>query len=532
MINRTRHRHTPGADVRDRGTALPLVLVLSVILAVLVTSISTYAATNLRYGGITADRSDRLSAADAGMRYAIDQLKLRNAACIIDTTVAELPAADVDFNGATAKITCQRISGGEEAIQAWAAVLTGENLNPSNSNHFLISTQGGNSEPKILGGPVYMSRVNANAFDIGPELRIENGSLYYFDNNNCATPVTKASLPAGLKFIPDFIYGPICIRRPWTERFVSPVVPAHLADQTFPVRFGDMPLNLADPASQGSYTQQGNCRVFRPGRYVTPPDLGNEDAYFQTGDYLFDLPDANAQIIVEKGTVTAGRINPVTTDPPIAEIPPINDCLTAQNADPAPPGDYGASFFMAGRSHIRILTQGSLEIHGRQQGNSFVSIQALCNPSLVWCTNSVTPFGQTAPLASSLTAPASSSSNATNPNIVYTASGNNRELVAHGIVYAPLAQMEFGNVTNTAIQKLLGGLVLSRLLLQSSASATNFEIAVPTSPIDAEIELTSTSVKNGETSIRAIVEYRPYEEDIDERIRVNSWRVCETSSCT
>jgi hypothetical protein len=38
-------------------------------------------------------------------------------------------------------------------------------------------------------------------------------------------------------------------------------------------------------------------------------------------------------------------------------------------------------------------------------------------------------------------------------------------------------------------------------------------------------------VKNGETSIRALVEYRPYEKEIDDRIRVNSWRVCETSAC-
>ena len=60
MINRPRHRDTSGKGVRDSGTALPLVLVLSVILAVLVTSISTYAATNLRYGVSTADRSDRL----------------------------------------------------------------------------------------------------------------------------------------------------------------------------------------------------------------------------------------------------------------------------------------------------------------------------------------------------------------------------------------------------------------------------------------------------------------------------------------
>ena len=520
-------RQDPAAPVRDSGMVLPLVLVLSVVLAVLVTSVATYASTNLRYGGVTADRSDRLSAADAGMRYAIDQLKLRNAGCIIDSTTAELPRADVDFNGATATITCQRISGGEEAIQAWAAVLTGEGLG---NGQFMISTQGGNSEPKILGGPVWMSRVNAAAFDLGPELRIENGPLIYYDGGSCTSNVTKAQLPAALRFIPDLIFGPICTFEPWTARHSSPVVDSDLANA--PIRHGDVA--VTDPldvdVTVGAYEDVGACRVFRPGRYVTPPDVRDRDAYFRTGDYVFDLPDTNARINIRQGLVTAGTVNPFTTPSGVSEIPLSAACAAAQNADPANshPDQFGATFYMSGRSHIDITTQGSLEIHARRQGNSFVSVQALCDTTRVWCDTGLTrPLPESGAMVSTLTAPTSGS----NPNIIYTASGNNRELVAHGLVYAPLAQMEFGNVTSTAVQKLLGGLVLSRLLLQSSASATNFEIAVPTSPIDAEILLTSTSVKNGETSIRALVEYRPYEEDIRDRIRVNSWRVCETSSC-
>jgi hypothetical protein len=529
MMNRPRHCDIAGRGVRDRGTALPLVLVLSVILAVLVTSISTYAATNLRYGGITADRSDRLSAADAGMRYAIDQLKLRNAGCIIDSTTSELPRADVDFNGATATITCQRISGGEEAIQAWAAVLTGEGLG---NGQFMISTQGGNSEPKILGGPVWMSRVNAAAFDLGPELRIENGPLIYYDGGSCTSNVKKAQLPAALRFIPDLIFGPICTFEPWTTRHRSPVVPDHLSDPAFPERHGN--LAVVDPldvdTTFGAYQDIGGCRVFRPGRYTIAPDVRDRDAYFRTGDYVFDLPDSAAEITIRQGLATAGTINPFTTDPALNEIAPSAGCAQAQANDPAnaDPDQYGATFYMAGRSHINITTQGSLEIHARRQGNSFVSVQALCDTSRPWCDSGANRhLPSPGAMISTLTAP----SGTNNPNIIYTASGNNRELIAHGLVYAPLAQMEFGNVTSTAVQKLLGGLVLSRLLLQSSASATNFEIAVPTSPIDAEILLTSTSVKNGETSIRALVEYRPYEKEIDDRIRVNSWRVCETSAC-
>lgn len=525
-----RHRssHPTPRRVTDEGSALPLVLVLTVSLSLVVLAIASYVTTNLKYAQVTADRSDRLSAADAGMRYAIDQLKLRNAACIIDTVEAQLPRAEVDFNGANATITCQRISGSAEAIQAWAAVMTGVGVAPG---QHLISTQGGNSQPKVLGGPVYMSRVTPQSFDLGPVLEIENGSLYYFDGGACTTAVSKTQLPASLVFSPDLIYGPICTKQPWTQLFKSPLVPAYVSTASFPERFGHLP--ISEPG--GSYEIQGNCRVFHPGRYTTPPDLNAQDAYFLSGDYVFDLPDGNATIDIRQGTVTAGRINPVTTPANAAEIPPIGDCAVAQAADPgASPslgqGDpNGATWYLAGRTTIQILNQGSLEIHGRRQGNSFVSVQALCSPSAhpAWCESGATrPDGT--PLVSTLTAPAGTPTS----NIAYTSSGNNRELVAHGIVYAPLAQMEFGNVSNNAVQKLLGGLVLSRLVLQSSASAMNFEIAVPTSPITAEILLTSTATKNGATSIRSVVEYRPYEGEIADRIRVNSWRVCETSTCS
>ncbi len=115
--------------------------------------------------------------------------------------------------------------------------------------------------------------------------------------------------------------------------------------------------------------------------------------------------------------------------------------------------------------------------------------------------------------------------------MLYTDSGNNKEFVAHALVYAPLAQIEFGNVTNTATQRMRGGLIVSRLVLQSSTSATNFEISVPTSPITAEILLTSTAVSEGLTTVQAVVQYRPYETSVDDRVRVNSWRVCSTASC-
>ena len=201
-------------------------------------------------------------------------------------------------------------------------------------------------------------------------------------------------------------------------------------------------------------------------------------------------------------------------------------CTTAQTNDPAPAEETGATFYFAGGAHLNVATQGSIEIHARRQGSDFISVQTLCAPNGDWCR----PGGDGGlgpAVASTLSAPGSSPSD----NLIYTDSGNNKEFVAHALVYAPLAQIEFGNVTNTATQRMKGGLIVSRLVLQSSTSATNFEISVPTSPITAEILLTSTSVSDGRTSVQAVVQYRPYETSIEDRVRVNSWRVCSVWTC-
>ena len=79
--------------------------------------------------------------------------------------------------------------------------------------------------------------------------------------------------------------------------------------------------------------------------------------------------------------------------------------------------------------------------------------------------------------------------------IVYTASGNQKQLITHGLLYAPTGRLEFGNATASAKQKILGGLVVARLVLQSSASAENFEIHVATSPVDYTVLLIATATK-------------------------------------
>jgi hypothetical protein len=509
---------------RDEGLALPLVLVFTTVIAMVVIGLASYSIANLNSGDVVEDRSDQLSAADAGMRYAIDQLKLRNAGCILDTQEAVLPGVQADFNGASASVTCERITSGFEGISAYAAVMTGEGLAPGVS---LLSSQSG-SNAKVLGGPVYMSRIDPTAFTLGPDVNIEDGPLLYHDPSPSVpcTSVVASSLPSNLVFEPELIFGPVCVSVAWDDIFDSPEVP----DLTGLVE-RDGSLDLASspplPAAQGSFTDisgAGACRVFEPGRYTTPPEMTSKDSYFKTGDYLFDFPAGNATFEVRQAVVTAGIPNPLTTAG--NDIPNTPRCNQQQNADSPPAGEYGVTFYFAGQSHMSVATQGSLEIHTRQQGVAdYVSVQTLCTPNGTWCNAS--GGGSLVPAkASTVTAPAGPG-----PNFLFTDSGNNKEFVAHALIYAPLGQVEFGNVSNTATQKMLGGVIVSRLVLQSSTSATNFEISVPTSPITAEILLKSTAAKDGQTAVQAVVEYRPYEANIDERIKINSWRVCAQAVC-
>ena len=483
----------------DRGAALPLVLVIVVVLSVVVISVATYEATDLRYGRVTADRAARLASADAVMNYAVDQLKLRNAACLLGGSGGvPLPGLAANLNGVNATVTCQRVGGGVEDIQAWAAVVTGDG--GLTSSDYLLSTQSGNAIDKLLGGPVYMRRANASAFLLGPNVKIKDGPLYNYDPT-CDTPVTTATLPSQLLFEPKLIYGPICTTVPWTTLFSDPVVP----------NLGSLPNQTT---AVPPWVLNGTCRVFSPGVYTAMPDIGSASAYFKSGNYYF--LDVDLQI---GSAVTAGYANNSGIAPNEIANP---DCDAAQAADAQPvppagtPSNAGATFYLGGLSHITITPAGSLEINLRQQGTNYVSVQTLCTPSLtpLWCDQDGGPTG----VRSTLTGAGTDA-------VVYTQPGNKKQFVTHGLLYAPTARLEFGNATNTSEQKVLGGLVVARLVLQSSASASNFAIQVATSPIKVTVLLTATATKNGSTTIRAVIDYRPYSQDIKQRLAISSWRV-------
>jgi hypothetical protein len=518
---------------RDEGAILPLVIACTAVIAMVAVALATYATTDLKYGQVTEDRSDRLAAADAGMRYAIDQIKLRNG-CVFDDTQHVLPGLASQFNGASARVTCKLITDGLDDGQLFALAVTGAG---TSSSDWLLSAQGGggSDEPKTLGGPVYVSRATDAALDMSAPLIIEDGMLYYYDDTVECTSISQATVidyaEDYLSFEPPQIFGPWCLGKTWQEKFKSPWTPdltglAQL-DGTLPIASpGGSYEDIVDPLFSGP---QANCRVFPPGRYTNPPDLtGIEYAYFMSGDYVFDF---DAKFDLKTAIATFGSPHPYATPDGLNEQANSAACEAIQDADTA---TNGATIYLAKGAYVVVETGGTMEVHARAQGNYFVSIQALCHPQpSTWCRdandagNPGSMYGGDGGLGAAYKSTLTVSSSV---NIMLTKEGNGKEFIAHGYFYAPLAKVTFGNATADAEQKMLGGLVAATVDLQSSASATNFEIAVPTSPLTGLVEVTSTATKDGQTTqIRSILEFRYNEELPDERVRVNSWRVCQAS---
>jgi hypothetical protein len=200
-------------------------------------------------------------------------------------------------------------------------------------------------------------------------------------------------------------------------------------------------------------------------------------------------------------------------------------------------GGYGATFYLSGRAHIGLDTQAVLEVMPRNQNDSgdplFVSIHALCDRSnsadASWCVNSPTYSAPSLePPPSDRQAPSSNSP--TNPALVWIKAGNNSEIVANGLIYAPRAELEFRNVSNDAEVRMRGGMVVARATLDAAASAENFEIGVGSQNVELDLYLiaTGTDTEGRSTTIVSDVDLR-YDDPIE--LVVESWRVCETAGC-
>lgn len=443
---------------RDHGAVLLLVLVMAVVLSVVIGAVARYVATDLRYGRIVEQRADRLAAADGGLRYALE--RLQNSAYAACLTNLGRTGYTIDFpakiNDADVKVTCTRGSTGIGDVKAWAVIVTGEGVPAA---QWMLHSQAGGGVQKLLGGPIWVS--DPARSDLKAPITIEDGDIWYYrpDCDNHAI----SSLSPKLAFTPDF-RGPICVPKPWNEVFTAPAI------GVLPVRTDLLKTNPAP-------TTSGGCKVFRPGRYTVPPVLGT-NTYFAAGNYYFE----NATVDITNATVTAGWADHrMYGDQQYIPNAPCSAAIAADAAVSSP----GATWYLGGSSRIEVGNKGSLEILRRLQGESLVSIQTIAT----------TNVNQTA------------STLGYNDDVVWTKPGNNSDLAIHGLLWAPRAQLTFGNVTNRANGQLLGGAAVSRIDLQASASASAFIIRVESSPIPYELRIdSSATLAGGTTTMTAVVQ--------------------------
>lgn len=450
--------------LRDAGSILPLVLVISVALAIVVASLATYTQATLRLGQVAEASADRLSSANGALDSALEDLERGVGPCIEhgqDYTITD------SVNGIQSNIDCSFVAGPFKVGEVFAVAMTG--AGQGRTGPLLTITNGGNSAQaeKTFEGPVYMAATpSASTMDFSATLTIKNADLSFTADCDTAAPVKPNQLtiaPVGYKMQ--------CYELPWNDpamfgnaRPPEPNVGNGLA---FPHRSSIAPAPDAD-----------GCTVWSPGRYTSPPQLDSQSYnYFRSGDYYFD----------DFGTWTTGNSfvlfgYPGDSGPSIDGIKPQdtfanNPCRYAWNES----NHTGATIYMGGDSQIFVEQNSSLEISGRNHSGHNVGLQAL-------------------------EVNGDSSDVEGDDPILYTAPGGNKQLSIQGLVWAPRAAFMFDMIANDAVAALTGGAVISELSAGASANANNFLIRVATNPATKSLVLTATADNDGTTSVRTVLD--------------------------
>lgn len=474
-------RRSAGAHPSDRGTILPLVLVVSVVLSVVVVAIASYTMSTLRLGQVVEDSSDRVAAAEAGLDWALDRYQRGLTTCDSGTG-QEFAVFQGAVNGLNAEVTCTVVGAAVPGAGKYALVMTGEDL-PAGDG--LLNRSGANSEAKEIRGSIYMERPT---FDLSAPLTLLNGWLLHHDDS-CAGSFESSNPPLPANFTIDATEPTFCTDQYWEQLFGEnspiPNLPAELAIAP-----------QIDP---------NGCVVWSPGRYDASnvPDFasafggGPTYNYFISGHYYFD---DLGEMDLKGAYVLAGY--PGIRGPNIYQIKPQD---TFENhpcreawwydgfADPAmPQGDrLGATWYLGGSSSVFVQSGSALEVSGRLQdfnettSRARVSLQAL-DPS--------GPNGTTVRGAQ---------------EIVTTKSGSGSQMAMRGLVWTPYSSFSFDNLANDVVAALQGGAVVSSLVAGAAAQTDGFLIEVSQQPVETQLLVESTAVNAGTATVRAILDYQP-----------------------
>lgn len=451
---------------------MPLVLVVTVVMAMVVVAMADYATTTLKYGQSVEEAADRLASAQAGLDNALESIKRNESACTLTAieTNGNVPPFQLGFeiNEINPVIECVAYSGTVTPVDNFALILTGG----GGQTGPMLAVSGGGA--KTIAGNVFMNAVPAagGTVSLGSDLLIESGNIEYYAPSGTCLPTSQVIQTGGrqISFSPVGYGLSTSCSQDWIERFdfLRPTQPA-----TFP--------------GAATYTDEpSGCRVFQPGVYQTVPSLA-EWNYFRSGNYLFSY---DSEWLIDDAWVLAGR--PGTPGPDIEDHDVDssgnltrsiswynNPCRSAAEAD----STGGAGFYFAGSSRITVGNRASLEVTGRRQDQYNVALLAMEG---------------SAGTASTLNG---------NDRLLQTNGGNGKQLSVHGLVWAPNAGFQFSNLANDVTAALTGGAVVSELDI-GAANVPGLTIRVETQEPTRSFTLRSTATNTGTTTIEAQLLYR------------------------
>lgn len=453
----------PETAGRDRGVALPIALVVSVVFGAVIVALAGYVSTALRNTAVTDSVVDRLADADAGMRSAL---------VVLDDTGDCPPMGAIagQYNGSSVSVTsCDReVIESESSSRTFGLVLT--DLGPNPARAFVRSNpQNGDIE---IGGDIYLSAgVGGEASNVEATGRVLREHL------GCA----------GYDPVPIDWLGGV---RPECVEITDPSDPSVTWRNVSPP-----PSGITLPTNTGSHSPVGSCRVYEPGTYSSISLSGpNARTYFRSGVYRV------TGAIEFRGEVTAGHPGGVTS---IVPGGPNAACLAAQQTDVDDGSPGGVVFVLSGNGHLDFTNQfDHADLFGLRVGSRVLSVVA-----------GTTPTGFS---------PASTRAPATQPLI--TNNANTGDFAFFGEVWAPGSWIDPGRLASwQAGRGFLGGLTAARFTFaQTPGIDTGLLISVDTAPVTYRYRITVRAEDDrGATSVTAIARLR------DGAFALDSWRVGE-----
>lgn len=523
----------------DDGALLVLALIFILLIALAITGVLAETTTTFGKASVVRQYVTKRYAADAGLRYALQQLRANPTLCQAPGTPnnafnpLDPPASFLSSSGNTApqnqpfpkvSVKCT-IDSGQPLFGANGYALITHSTDPATGmTASLSNAQVPISGPVFLGSDPALDHPAQNL-----SLSITKGDVFTFmtDSTTCPPEPTKMTIQTG--------YGWKCI--PFGDPVPDAPVPTLPPSSTY---VANLPARGPDPIA----TPAPNCSVFAPGKYengihlnpgVNPPGNGGFQPgqnYFGSGVYYFK----NTTIDLTKGTIFGGMPRTDTTKYPGPIIPAESSDLGAHNDGSACANDNlqglsglvsgtGVKFILAGTSQLLVDNpQAFMELYARwapdqatadTEGTQGVSVMSVDSPA---------PSGWTAYTPGGLTSLCFG---------VGTASGGGGStlgLSVHGLVYLPTCQTVLRN--NLDVSNFSGGLDLGSLSISSSTNIANFHISVLQVSVPRKMTIVSTAQATDSsgnlisTSVERTVTGTAHltVDNSAQTVTVNSWR--------